>query len=416
MNQSDSKWDELIIGPALATLEGDGDYGLVSDGALGIHGGLIVFAGPRKQLPGTPEALAHHVSYRQGLITPGLIDCHTHLVFCGDRANEFAMRLEGASYEAIAQAGGGILSTVRATRGADDDALLAASLPRAIGLLHDGVTTVEIKSGYGLDLANERKMLRTARQIGELTGQTVRTTYLGAHALPPEFRDDADGYIAQVIQWLPVLHAEGLVDSVDAFCEGIGFSPEQTRRVFDAARDLGITVKLHADQLSDLGGAGIVSDYRGLSADHIEYTNEGDVAKMAAHGVVAVLLPGAFHVLRETKLPPMAALREHNVAMAIATDCNPGTSPLVSLRMAMQLATTHFRMTPLEALQGTTIHAAKALGLHDRGRLVAGMRADIVHWNLPHPDGLSYWLGGDYVQDVYIEGRSVHSREQAPRI
>lgn len=412
---ANQKWDELIIGPTLVTMTDNG-YGLIENGALGMHDGVITFVGAAADLDGEPDALAEHVSYRKGIVTPGLVDCHTHLVFAGDRAKEFAMRLEGASYEDIAKAGGGILSTVRATRTASDDELLAASMPRALNLLHDGVTTVEIKSGYGLDFENERKMLRIARQIGALTGQDVHTTYLGAHALPAEFKDDADGYIDQVIEWLKPLHEEGLVDAVDAFCEGIGFTPEQTRKVFDEAKRLGIRVKLHADQLSDLGGAGIVSDYAGLSADHIEYTNDDDVAKMAESNVVAVLLPGAYHVLRETKQPPMDALRKHGVKMAIATDCNPGTSPLVSLRLAMQLATTHFKMTPLETLQGATLNAAAALGLHDRGALKQGMKADIVHWNLEHPDQLSYWVGGDYVQDVYINGRSVHRREQAPLI
>lgn len=412
---ANAKWDELIIGPTLVTMTEDG-YGLIENGAIGMRDGVITFVGNADGVPGEPDALAGHVSFRKGIITPGLIDCHTHLVFAGDRAKEFAMRLEGATYEDIAKAGGGILSTVRATRAASDDELLASSMPRALNLLHDGVTTVEIKSGYGLDLDSERKMLRIARQIGELTGQDVRATYLGAHALPAEFKDDADGYIDRVIAWLQPLHEEGLVDAVDGFCEGIGFTPAQTRKVFDEARRLNIRVKLHADQLSDLGGAGIVSDYAGLSADHIEYTNEEDVAKMAANNVVAVLLPGAYHVLRETKQPPMAALRTHKVKMAVATDCNPGTSPLVSLRLAMQMATTHFRMTPLEALQGTTIHAAAALGLSDRGVLQEGLKADLVHWNLDHPDQLSYWVGGDYVQDVFINGRSVHRREQAPLI
>jgi len=266
------------------------------------------------------------------------------------------------------------------------------------------VTTLEIKSGYGLDVDNERKMLRVARRIGEQLGITVRTTYLAAHALPPEFRDDADGYIDAVVDWLPRLQAEGLVDAVDAFCEGIGFTPAQTRRVFDAARALGVPVKLHADQLSDLGGAALVADYDRLSADHVEYTGEAGVRAMAAHGTVAVLLPGAFHVLRETKLPPVALLREHGVPMAVATDCNPGTSPLLSLRQAMQLACTHFRLTPDEALRGATVHAAQALGLADRGMLREGLRADLVAWDIAHPAELCYWLGGPLAARVFVAG------------
>jgi imidazolonepropionase len=272
-------------------------------------------------------------------------------------------------------------------------------------LLRDGVTTLEIKSGYGLDLDNERKMLRVARALGERFGIEVRTTYLAAHALPPEFANDADGYIDAAIDWLPQLHAEGLVDAVDAFCEGIGFSPAQTGRMFDAARALGLPVKLHADQLSDLGGAALAAGFDGLSADHIEYTSDEGVRAMAAHGTVAVLLPGAFHVLRETRLPPLQALRAHRVPMAVATDCNPGTSPLLSLRQAMQLACTHFRLTPEEALRGTTLHAAQALGLRDRGVLRAGLRADFVLWDIAQPAALCYWLGGQLARAVYAGGR-----------
>ena len=333
------------------------------------------------------------------------MDCHTHLVHAGNRAHEFEQRLEGASYEEIARAGGGILSTVRAVREADEAELLRQSLPRAKALLADGATTLEIKSDYGLDLRNERKMLRVARRIGEALGITVRTTYLGAHALPPEFGHDPDGYIDAVIEWLPILKDEGLVDAVDAFCEGIGFTPGQVRRVFDAARALDVPVKLHADQLSDLGGAGIVADFSGLSADHVEHTGEAGVRALAAARAVAVLLPGAFHVLRETKLPPLEALRAHGVPMAVATDCNPGTSPLLSMRQAMQLACTHFRLTPEEALRGATVHAARALGLADRGVLRAGMRADFVRWDIGHPSELGYWLGGRLAAAVHAGGR-----------
>ena len=404
---NDPAWDGVVVGGALATLDGPG-YGVIEDGALGWKDGTLVFVGARSALPGAPDTLAREVVPGTGLwITPGLVDCHTHLVFAGNRAGEFEQRLQGASYEDIARAGGGILSTVRAVRAASEHELLAQSLPRAQALMADGVTTVEIKSGYGLDLDNERKMLRVARRVGTMLGLTVRTTYLAAHALPPEFEGRPDAYIDAVVDWLPVLHGEGLVDAVDAFCEGIGFTPAQVRRVFDAARALGLPVKLHADQLSDLGGAGIVAQYGGLSADHVEHTGEAGVRALADTGAVAVLLPGAFHVLRETRLPPLEALRAHRVPMAVATDCNPGTSPLQSLRQAMQLSCTHFRLTPEEALRGATTHGARALGLQDRGVLRVGARADFVHWRIDHPAELAYWLGGRLAQGVYVGGGRV---------
>ena len=402
------RWDGLLLGATLATLDSDSGYGLVEDGALGWKDGLLTHVGMRSGLPGDPASLADEVIEAQGLVTPGLVDCHTHLVFAGDRAAEFELRLQGASYEAIARSGGGILSSVRAVREADEDTLLAQSLPRARALVADGATTLEIKSGYGLDLANERKMLRVARRIGELLGIGVRTTFLGAHALPPEYRDDADGYIDAAIGWLQSLHAEGLVDAVDAFCERIGFSSAQTRRMFEAARALGLPVKLHADQLSDGGGAALAAEFGGLSADHIEHTDEAGVRAMAAAGTVAVLLPGAFHVLRETVLPPLDLLRAHGVPMAVATDCNPGTSPLLSLRQAMQLACTHFRLTPEEALRGATINAARALGLQDRGQLRVGLRADIAHWRVDRPAALCYWLGGQLLEASYAGGRRLN--------
>ncbi|MBP6749960.1 MAG: imidazolonepropionase [Xanthomonadaceae bacterium] len=399
-----ARWDGLLLGAHLATLDGEG-YGAIEDGALAWKDGVLRFVGARSALPGAPETLANAViDAGGGWVTPGLIDCHTHLVFADDRAHEFELRLQGASYEDIARAGGGILSSVRAVRAASEDELLAETLLRAQALLRDGATTLEIKSGYGLDFENERKLLRVARRVGETLGISVRTTYLGAHALPPEFAGDSEGYIDAVVAWLPRLHAEGLVDAVDAFCEGIGFTPAQTRRVFDAAKALGVPVKLHADQLSDLGGAALVADYGGLSADHVEYTADAAVDAMARAGTVAVLLPGAFHCLRETKRPPIDAFRARGVAMAVSTDCNPGTSPLLSLRLAMSLACTHFRLTPEEALRGATVHAARALGLQDRGILRVGLRADLALWRVRRPAELCYWLGGDLLRDLYIGG------------
>ncbi|GAB3514514.1 imidazolonepropionase [Pseudoxanthomonas daejeonensis] len=389
------RWDGLVVNARLATLADDTGYGAIEDGALAWQDGLITYAGPASGLTAAPDALACEVVDAGGhWITPGLVDCHTHLVFGGDRAGEFERRLQGASYEDIARAGGGIVSTVRATRAADEGALFAQSLPRARALMADGVTTVEIKSGYGLDLDGERRMLRVARRIGRELGVQVRTTFLGAHALPPEYAGRADAYIDAVCEWLPRLHGEGLVDAVDAFCERIGFDAAQTRRVFEAARTLGLPVKLHADQLSDGDGAALVAEFGGLSADHVEHTSIDGVRAMARAGTVAVLLPGAFHVLRETRLPPLDAFREHGVSMAVATDCNPGTSPLQSLRLAMSLACTHFRLTPEEALRGATVHGAGALGLPDRGRLQAGLRADFVLWDIGQPAELAYWLGG----------------------
>ena len=400
-------YDGLILGASLATLDKDRGYGEIEDGALGWKDGVLSFVGPRSALPKAPASLAHEViEVDGGWITPGLIDCHTHLVFAGDRAHEFELRLQGASYEEIARTGGGIVSTVRAVREASEDELFAQSLPRAQALLRDGATTLEIKSGYGLDYDNERKMLRVARRIGETLGITVRTTYLGAHALPPEFTRNPDAYIDAVIDWLPRLHAEGLVDAVDAFCESIGFTPAQTRRVFEAAEALELPVKLHADQLSDLGGAALVAGFGGLSADHVEYTHQDGIRAMAARGTVAVLLPGAFHCLRETRQPPIGEFRAHGVPMALASDCNPGTSPLLSLRCAMSLACTLFSLTPEEALRGATVNAARALGLRDRGILGVGLRADFVHWNIRRPAELCYWLGGALAGNVFINGRA----------
>jgi imidazolonepropionase len=401
-----ARWDGLILGANLVTLGEDSGYGAIEDGALGWRDGVLRFVGRAADLPAEPERCAREVIRASGgCITPGLIDCHTHTVFAGDRAGEFEQRLRGVSYEEIARSGGGIVSSVRATREADEEELLAQSLPRARALRDDGATTLEIKSGYGLDFDNERKMLRVARRIGDELGITVRTTFLGAHALPPEFQGRGEDYITAVCQWLPRLQAEGLVDAVDAFCERIGFTLAQTRRVFETARALGLPVKLHADQLSNGDGAALVAEFGGLSADHVEHTSEAGVRAMAAAGTVAVLLPGAFHCLRETVLPPLDLFRQHGVPMAVATDCNPGTSPLQSLRLAMSLACTHFRLTPEEALRGATLNAARALGLRDRGTLQAGMRADFTHWNIRQPAELAYWLGGDPLLASYSGGK-----------
>jgi imidazolonepropionase len=404
-----SIWDGLLLDCRLATMAGNATgYGLVDSGALAWKDGLITFAGARNGLPGAPERLAAVVESCHGaLVTPGLIDCHTHLVFGGDRADEFDRRLNGASYEDIARAGGGILSSVRATREANEEDLLAQSLPRARGLLADGVTTIEIKSGYGLDLDNELKMLRVARRIDTALGIGVSTTLLAAHALPPEFSGRADDYIEHVCtNVLPVVAREGLADAVDAFCERIAFTPEQTRRVFAKAREFGLPVKLHADQLSDLGGAALAAEFGALSADHLEWTSDAGVRAMATAGTVAVLLPGAFYALRETKLPPIDALRAAGVPIAIATDLNPGTSPLLSLRLAMNMACTLFHLTPEQALCGATVNAARALGLADRGTLEVGKRADFVVWNIERPADLCYWIGGGLVRSVFAQGRA----------
>jgi imidazolonepropionase len=400
-------WDGLLLDCRLATLCETGTaYGAIEQGALGWKDGTIEFAGLQSQLPGDPDSLASRVeSAGNAWITPGLIDCHTHLVFAGNRAAEFELRLNGASYEEIARAGGGIVSTVNQTRAASDEDLLAQSMRRAHALLADGATTIEIKSGYGLDLDSEIKMLRTARRIGEELGITVRTTFLGAHAVPPEFAGRQSDYVDEVcIRMLPAIANEGLADAVDAFCETIAFTPSETRRVFETAHALGLPVKLHADQLSDSGGAALVAEFGGLSADHLEYTNEAGVQAMAAAGTVAVMLPAAFYTLRETRLPPIDRFRAHGVPLAVATDVNPGTSPLLSLRQAMNMACTLFRMTPEEALRGATVNAARALGLTDRGTLEIGKRADFVVWDIGHPAELCYWIGGALALKVCAGG------------
>lgn len=404
---SESRWDVLLTGATLATFASDAPFGLIPDGALAMRDGRIAWVGARAELPERIDALATEVIELDGrLITPGLIDCHTHLVFGGHRAHEFDLRLNGASYAQIAAAGGGIASTVAATRTSDETSLLSTAITRAKALLADGVTTLEIKSGYGLTLDDERKMLRVARQVGAALGVTVRTTFLGLHALPAEYRDRRDAYVDAVCDdWLPTLAGEGLIDAVDAFCEGIGFTPAETQRLFERARALGLPVKLHAEQLSDQGGAALVARYDGLSADHLEYLDASGIDAMARAGTVAVLLPGAFYALRETRLPPIDALRAAGVPMAVATDCNPGTSPLLSLRLAAGMACTLFRLTPEEALRGVTEHAARALGLSDRGTLAVGQRADLAVWNVSEPAELCYWIGGALLRESWIGGR-----------
>ncbi|MBJ7373782.1 MAG: imidazolonepropionase [Pseudomonas sp.] len=382
----------------------NGAYSIIEDAAIVTSGTLIEWIGPRAQLP-TGEYPA--VNDLQGAwVTPGLIDCHTHIVFGGNRSGEFEQRLQGVSYAEIAAQGGGIASTVRATREATEDELFASAAKRLKSLMRDGVTTVEMKSGYGLDLANERKLLRVIRRLAEELPISVRSTCLAAHALPPEYKDRADDYIDLVCeQMLPALAAEGLVDAVDAFCEYLAFSPEQVERVFVAAQQLGLPVKLHAEQLSSLHGSSLAARYKALSADHLEFMDEDDAIAMAAADTVAVLLPGAFYFLRETQLPPMEALRKHKVKIAIASDLNPGTSPALSLRLMLNMACTCFRMTPEEALAGATIHAAQALGMaQTHGSLEVGKVADFVAWDIERPADLAYWLGGDLDKRVVRHG------------
>jgi imidazolonepropionase len=387
---------QLWTGCRAATMQAEAavPYGLVEDAAIAVEGDRIAWVGPRRELP---RAIEDRCGQRHdcggALVTPGLVDCHTHLVHGGDRSHEFELRLGGATYEEIARAGGGIASTVKATRAAGEQELAAQSLPRLRALMGEGVTTLEIKSGYGLSLEHEAKMLRVARSLAQVQPVDVRTTFLGAHALPPEYAGRADDYIAEVIRMLPVLHAQGLVDAVDAFCERIAFSPAQTARVFEAARALRLPVKLHAEQLSDSGGAHLAAQHGALSCDHLEWLSEEGARAMARSGSVAVLLPGAFYFLRETRVPPVDLLRKHGVPMAVSTDCNPGSSPCTSLLLMLNMACTLFRLTPQEALAGVTRHAARALGLADRGVLAAGLRADFALWDVREPAQLSYAFG-----------------------
>ncbi len=381
--------------------------GIVRNAAIASKDGRIAWLGPMQDLPGDPAMLAEQViDVANKWITPGLVDCHSHVVFGGNRADEFRMRLEGQSYEAIARQGGGIISTVKATREATEDELLHAASKRLQPLLREGLTTTEIKSGYGLDSATEEIMLRVARRLGRELPLTVATSFLGAHTVPPEFAEHREGYLDLVCdEMLPALHAAGLVDAVDAFCEKIAFSTAEVERLFRSAHALGLPVKLHAEQLSNGGGSELAARCQALSADHLEYLDEAGVKAMAASGTVAVLLPGAFYTLRDTRKPPVEQLRLNRVPMAIATDCNPGSSPVLSLRLIMNMACQLFGLTPDEALAGVTINAARALGLHhERGSLEPGKYADMVIWDINETSELSYWLGGDLVISVIKEG------------
>ena len=388
----------------LVTLSGREPWGLIDRGALLVEGERLRWVGREAELASRNDDIDAEYDLGGALVTPGLVDAHTHLVYGGQRASEFELRLQGVSYEQIARSGGGIRSTVRATREASEGALFASGAARLSRLRSEGVTTIEIKSGYGLSLEHERRCLQVARQLGHSLGVEVRATYLAAHAVPPEFDGRTDDYIEAVCEWLPQLHAEGLVDAVDAFCERIAFSREQTARVFKQAKRLGLPVKLHAEQLSDSGGAVLAAGYGALSCDHLEFLGADGIAAMAESGAVAVLLPGAFYTLRETRLPPVGSLREAGVPIAIATDHNPGTSPALSLRLMLNMACTLFRLTPEEALRGATCNGAQALGLSDRGRLSEGLRADFAVWDLEHPAELSYWLGGNPCQRVIGAG------------
>ncbi|KXJ59061.1 MAG: imidazolonepropionase [Thalassospira sp. Nap_22] len=396
----------LLRNAKIVTIEDQDSYGLIECGAIAIKDGLIDWVGADDAIPAA--YLDGPVRDLEGrLITPALIDCHTHVVHGGDRAVEFEMRLKGASYEEVARAGGGIVSTVKATREASIEDLLASALPRVDALLAEGVSVIEVKSGYGLDRETELNMLRAARMISAHRNVRIKTTFLGAHAVPVEYKDNPDGYIDDVcIPALKAAHAEGLVDAVDGFCEGIAFNTDQIKRVFDVARKLGIPVKLHAEQLSNIGGTKLAAEYGAISVDHIEYATEEDAIAMAKAGSVAVLLPGAFYTLHETQLPPIDAFRKHGVQMAIATDCNPGSSPLASILLTMNMSCTLFRLTPEEALVGATAHAARALGLSDTGRIKVGLRADLAIWNAKHPAELAYRIGFNPLFERIVGGES----------
>lgn len=398
----------LLTNVSVATMEaGSSPYGLINEAAIVIENGAIAWVGPRNALPESWKSSAA-LDLGGRLITPALIDCHTHLVFGGNRAREFEMRLEGASYEDIARAGGGILSTVKATRACSEDDLVQDALRRLDILLGEGVRTLEIKSGYGLTIADELKMLRAARRLAYVRGIRVRTTYLAAHAVPPEYKGRSKAFVDEIVlPGMDAAHSEGLIDAVDVFCERIAFSVEETRAIFEHARRLGLPVKIHAEQLSNLGGANLAASFGALSADHLEHLDEDGAAALAKAGTVAVLLPGAFYTLRETQAPPVSALRDAGVPIAIATDCNPGSSPLTSLLLAMNMACTLFGLTPEEALAGVTRNAAKALGLESEiGTISPGKRAELAVWNIAEPAELSYRIGFNPLHQVIIGGEA----------
>jgi imidazolonepropionase len=403
-------WDTLWTDCNLATMrEGGAPYGAILRGAIGVEKGRIAWIGHAADIP-DPESRAREVRRCNGAwITPGLVDCHTHLVFGGDRAREFELRLKGASYEEIARAGGGIVSTVAATRAATREELVESAAKRLSGLTREGVTTVEIKSGYGLDLETELKQLEAAGELAQRANVRVKRTFLGLHALPPEFKEDRAAYVQLVADvMIPAIATAGVADAVDAFCENIGFTAEEVDYVFSAARENGLAVKLHAEQLSNQNGSALATRYHALSADHLEYLDEAGIAAMAQSGTVAVLLPGAFYFLREKQLPPIAALRKAGVRMAVASDCNPGTSPMTSPLAALNMACTLFRLTPEEALAGITREGARALGiLEDVGTLEHGKAADLAIWDIHTPAELSYWLGAPLLRERVFAGRTV---------
>ncbi|WP_068544271.1 imidazolonepropionase [Thalassotalea crassostreae] len=407
---SSHSWQTLFINVNLATMtQGGTSYGEIENAALALSDGKIAWLGNIEQLPQYDTENVEVIDAQGKWITPGLIDCHTHIVYGGNRANEFELRLKGASYEEIAQNGGGIVSTVKATREATEDELFASAYKRLGALHNEGVTSLEIKSGYGLDLENEVKMLKVAARLQQSLPVSVQKTFLGAHALPVEYKDDSDGYIDLVCQqMIPEVANLNLADAVDVFCEGIGFSYEQTERVFKAAKEHGINVKVHAEQLSDLGGTELAAKYNALSSDHLEYLSLAGVKAMQQSGMTAVLLPGAFYFLRETKLPPVQMLRDNNVRIAIATDANPGSSPINSIQLMLNMACTLFRLTPTEALAGVTCNAARALGIQDKvGELAVGMDADIALWDIQQPAQLCYQYGVNPLSSLYKQGKKV---------
>jgi len=403
-------WDKIWVDVNIMTMDEKGTpYGLIMDGAIASFDGRISWVGKKDAL--SEDHQAEIISCHGRYMSPGLIDCHSHLIYGGSRIEEFEQRLKGKSYREIAEAGGGILSTVRATRAASEEELLRSAHKRLDHLCRDGLTTVEIKSGYGLDVETELKMMRVARQLGQQAEVDVAVTYLGLHALPPEYKNDRSAYIDLICEEiLPIVARENLADAVDGFCENIGFDTEEVERVFECARTLGLKVKLHAEQLSNMGGAALAARYQALSADHLEWLDEAGVQAMAASGTVAVLLPGAYYSLRDDHLPPMDLLRKHNVPMAVATDCNPGSSPVLSLRQMINMAAILFRLTPEEALAGVTREAARALGLADRGTLEVGKKADFALWDISHPAELAYVVGGSLCEGVVKGGKEASHR------